>query len=455
VRQNPEILRAEKEIERTRGQVLEVRAQALPHVDLTGSYSQTDPNLLERSSGGNGASFQAMGPNGQTTNVNINNTQLNNSGGDKSWRIAIEARQLLYSGGQVRAALEIAKYTEDQSIYTMRETVDRIIAQTRNQFYLVLLNRQLIKVAEENIGLLADELKDQRNRFDAGTVPKFNVLRAEVALANAQPDLVRAKNAYLIAQLELAKTLGLAASRGPTAKPSFEVVGELRLSERNQNQAEAMATARELRPFLRAQRQSILIEEQQITVARAGYKPRLEATGGYEARNSRLSDDLGEVVNGWTFGVDGTWAVFDGFETKGKIQQAQARLAAAKITYEDSVRQVELEVQQALARLGEARELIVGQGKVVEQATEALRLARERLAAGAGTQLDVLDAQVELTKARTTQQQALYDYNTAAAEFDRATGTQTIYQEPGMPVRTVKSVKPVKVEPAPKKKGKK
>ena len=77
--------------------------------------------------------------------------------------------------------------------------------------------------------------------------------------------------------------------------------------------------------------------------------------------------------------------------------------------------------------LQEARELMLSQAKVVEQADEALRLARERLSAGAGTQLDVLNAQVQLTRARTTQQQALYDFNVALAEFDRATGAKTVY----------------------------
>ena len=451
VQQNPDILRAKKEIERTRGQVLEVRAQALPHVNLNSSYTQQDPDLIERQ-GSSGGSIQLKQADGTTTTLDLGRGNQS-TGGDKSWRIAIEATQVLYSGGQVNAALKIAKFTQDQSIYTMRDTVDRVISQTRNQFYLVLLNRKLITVAEESIHLLEDELKDQKNRFDAGTVPKFNVLRAEVALANAQPDLIRAKNNYLIAQLELGKILGLEASRSASAKPSFEVAGDLFMSERKMSQAQALTIARERRAFLKAQRQNILAEEQQITVARAGYKPRLNANAGYEMHNSDLTDNLSQEVNGWTFGVTGSWAVFDGFETKGKIEQAVARLGSARILYEDSVRQVELEVQKAFASLGEARELITSQVKVVEQATEALRLARERLAAGAGTQLDVLDAQVALTKARTTQQQALYDYNVAVSEFDRSTGSDTVYEDaprPKAPLHTVKAEPAGKAKPKAK-----
>jgi outer membrane protein len=436
LRQNPDILRAIQEIERTRGQVLEVRAQALPRVDLTTRYFQQDKDLLERRSGDGGGSSIDLSDlgvetggtgGGGTIDFGSDGSSSGNFGGDKTWRIAIEARQVLYSGGQVGAAIKIAKYTEDQSIFLFRDAVDRVIAQTRSQFYLVLLNRELITVAEQNLQLLNDELKDQTNRFDAGTVPRFNVLRAEVAVANAKPELIRTRNNYLVSQLELAKTLGLEASRSATGKPSFEVSGTLRMTDRKISQQQALAMARERRAFLKAQKQNILNEEQQIVVARAGYKPRIDANTGYEMRNSRLTDNLSKEANGWFFGFDGSWAIFDGFETKGKVQQAHARLASAKILYEDSVRQVELEVQRAFARVNEARELSASQGKVVEQAEEALRLARERLAAGAGTQLDVLDAQFALTSARTTRQRALYDYNVAIAEFDRATGTDTVY----------------------------
>jgi outer membrane protein TolC len=99
------------------------------------------------------------------------------------------------------------------------------------------------------------------------------------------------------------------------------------------------------------------------------------------------------------------------------------------VNYDDSVQQVELEVQTAFANLQTQRETIRSQQKNVEQALEALRLANERLAAGAGTQLEVLDARVALTSARTTELQARGDYNIALAEFDRATATDTRYHE--------------------------
>jgi hypothetical protein len=93
------------------------------------------------------------------------------------------------------------------------------------------------------------------------------------------------------------------------------------------------------------------------------------------------------------------------------------------------VRQVELEIQQAASNLLQNRELIQATEKNQETAEEAVRLAKARLDAGAGTQLDVLNAQVQLTTAQSTYLQALFGYISSLAEFDRATGAQSTYSE--------------------------
>lgn len=446
LQQNPDILNAKEEIERTRGLVIEVRAQALPNLTATGVYSQQDKRLLSDFGGSTtptstaqaaASATPAVADTGGSTSTNtsqLSQTQQQSGFGafsrqDKSWQITIEARQLLYAGGQVRAALRIARFTQDSSYWSLRNTIDTVIATTRRQFYDVLLNRALIGVQQESVALLQKQLGDQRNRFDAGTVPRFNVLQAEVALANVQPNLIAARNNYLIAQLSLAKTLGLGASETSPGAPPINAAGSLTVEPRTLDVGAALADAHERRPFLKVQRLQILTEVEDIKVQLAGYKPRIEANGGYEFRNSRASDDLSEVVNGWFFGATGSWDIFDGGATFGRVKQARAKLAKAKVTYDDSLHQVDLEVQQAIANVHQAQQTMESQSKNVESANEAVRLASERLSAGAGTQLDVLNAQVELTRARSTQLQARRDYNAALAELDRVTATSTRYEE--------------------------
>jgi outer membrane protein TolC len=282
-------------------------------------------------------------------------------------------------------------------------------------------------VAQESVELATQQLKDAQNRFSAGTVPRFTVLRAEVELASVKPQLIRSKNEHLIAQLQLAKTLAL--DPGVKGKPTFHCVGQLEISDRPLDIEESLTLGRARRPSLKALREQMLADKEGIKVALAGFKPELNMNAGVRLQNKIGTNHLDKTMDGYFLGVTGIWRIFDSFETVGQVAQAKARLRSDTLAYEDAVRQVELEVQRAYADLRQFRETIESQQKNVQQALEALRLAQERLSAGAGTQLEVLDARVALTRARTTELQARGDYVRSLAEFDRATATQTVYAE--------------------------
>jgi outer membrane protein TolC len=456
LRQNPTVLKALWSIEQTRGEIIEVRAEALPHLTVTSSYYAQSKSLANAATGAGASNSSASSsPNvgsqiqqqlagipglspsiakqvAQTVQSNIaqavaaansNSPTLN----DQSWNVQVQGSQVIYAGGQVAAAINIAKFAEASAYFSLRDTIDQIIDTTRQQFYTVLLNRALIKVQEESVKLLQDQLKDQQNRFEAGTVPRFNVLQAEVALANQQPQLISARNAYVISEYQLARTLDI--DPGKAGQTTYNAVGQLEVFERPLGLRNAIQMGIEHRPFLKVQRLLILSTKEQVKVALAGYKPQINAVGGFQERNVPTSDRLDDVVNGWFFGVYGTWNIFDGLQTYGAVKAARAQLESARVNYDDAVHQVAQEVEQAYANVQTARETIRSQQKVVEEALEALRLATERLAAGAGVQLDVLNAQVALTQARTTDYQALANYNTALAEFDRVTATSTTYAE--------------------------
>lgn len=412
LRDNPEILTAIQEIRRIHGVYVEVRSEALPQLSVVGSYDIQDETLA---GGGRGGSGEFAGMFGSPNN--------------ESWRIAFEASQLVYSGGAVAAAVRIADIEQTSSLYQLRDTVDRIIERVRTQFYRVIVLRSLIEVQKEALDLLLESLDDQKDRFEAGTVPKFNVLRAEVEVANQRPLVIRAENDYRIALLELSRTLGVDYEKYRGDENRFEVEGTLAFGPIPMSLSEAVAIGIERRAFLKIQRQRILAESEQIKVAFAGYKPTLRLVGGYEFRSDTLSNDLSDSIDGWFFGVRGQWNIFDGLETSGRVEQARARLESALINYDDAERQVQVEVQSAYSRLIEALELIDSQKKNVEQATEALRLAQERFDVGAGTQLDLLDARVSLTRAQVTELEARFDFNAALAEFERVTGIDTIYDD--------------------------
>lgn len=427
LQRNPDILRAEKEIERTKGVVLEIGAQALPHVNPRADLQWTDPRLggASLSTGGTGI---GDGTGGGGTGVGTGGGGSSVSTTETSYDIRITGSQLVFNYGTFRS-IRGTFFQRDSAYFAFRNVLDQVIATVKTQFYQVILNRALITVQDEAVHLLESQLKDQQNRFEAGTVPRFNVLQAEVALSNQIPNLISARNAYRISQLTLAKTLGLDFDPLRGAGPPLEVVGELTYVPREVALTAAIELGKERRPFLKQARANVLNQIEQVHVALGGFLPNFTSTGGYEIFSSPVSTSFNDASKGWVFGLTGNWAVWDSGETYGRVKQQRALLSEAKITYNDDVRQVELEVQQAYSNLQQDRELIQSTEKTVEQAQEAERLAKARLDAGAGTQLDVLNAQVQLTTAQSTRLQALFGYNSALAEFDRVTGAQSVYTE--------------------------
>ncbi len=405
LQRNADIQRAKQEIERAKGVYLELRADALPRVDAGGTFVKTDGHLGRFTGDGGGPGV----------------------GVESRYNFSLRATQIVFAGGRVVSQIRSSEFQRDSAYFGFRDTIDTVVAQVRQQFYLVLLNRALIGVQEESVNLLRSQLEDQQNRFDAGTVPRFNVLQAQVALSNQYPELIRARNDYQIATLQLAKTIGLDFDPARGGGPPLEAVGELRSVPRNIPLSRAIELAKERRPLLKQQKANVLATNAQVGVARAGYFPEIRATGGSDFLSSPISTDINDVRSGYVVGANGTWAIWDWGQTYGRVKQARALREQAKITLDDANRQVELEVQQAYSNMIQSRELIRSQEQTVGQAQEALRLASARLSAGAGTQLEVLNARVEVTRALSISFQALYAYNNSVAEFDRATATEVRY----------------------------
>ncbi len=207
----------------------------------------------------------------------------------------------------------------------------------------------------------------------------------------------------------------------------LEAVGELAPAGNPIPVLQAIELAKVRRPLLKREKATVLSTNQQVNVARSAFLPQINAVASTDARSNAISENIRDARTGYTVGATGSWSIWDWGSNYGRLKQARAQLEQSKVTYDDAVRQVELEVQQAYSNLTQAEELIRSQQQNVGQAQEALRLAGARLGAGAGTQLEVLNARVEVTRAQSTTLQALYTYNAALAEYARVTGTEIFF----------------------------
>src|SRR5271166_4227694 len=286
LKQNPSILGQIQQLKVQRGLVFQAQANMLPHLAMASNYSQQS-NALSPSVSSATPNFDLLAvPNGQPLVVNSNGTTnaipvpvsgtrtsgAVSSSQNQSWQVTLTVSQLVYDGGATIASRRAARINEDQAYYTLRDTIDTVVQTVRTQFYQILLNKALVQVQEESVNLLQSQLEDQKSRYEAGTVPQFNVLQAEGTLENQIPQLIAARNNYFIAQVTLARTLGIPATRQYTTENPLPILGDLNYQPIKYDLGSALIAARANRPFLKAQRSAILANVENITVQASGYK---------------------------------------------------------------------------------------------------------------------------------------------------------------------------------------
>ena len=400
--QNATILKAGNDLEASQGVVVQTRAVALPRVQATGQYKDTDPHAIETISG---PGFSLTQPH-------------------QNWNSGVQIVQSIYEGGKMVAALKAATATKRQAVAQFQTVRDDTLLVVRLAYYNVLLAAQQITVHEASVNLLQKELEDQQRRYNAGTVPHFNVLRAEVAVANERPALIQARNNYRISKNNLSNLLGYNLPREIWEDVPLNLTDSLDAAPYQVDLPAAIQQALSRRTELVALRKTAELQRLNVVNARAGYKPTVQVFAGYNWFNAQFTEpvELDHDIHGWNAGAQLSWDIFDGMLSHGKVVQARAFYDKAKTDVVDTGRQIELEVRTEYSQFIEAREVLDSQQKVQEEADEALREASARADAGTGTQLDVLDAQTSLTQARTTEIQALHDYDTARARLERAIG---------------------------------
>jgi len=405
--QNPEIAIARKKVQAARGGFIEARSGYLPSLSSIGLYDkrqqQSETRLREE---------------------------------DYNARLQIE--QNLYTGGAVSSQVAISRLNIEKQNYELQEIASRVAMDVRIAFNELLLNRAKVRVRQDSVRVLDEELKSQEQGFSAGIVGKLNVQRAEVALANERPELFNAQTQLRNSYLRLGDLFG--ADAGPGARAaSFEVSGELQYQPNHADLNDCLARADANRAVIKARQKDIQIEDQQYILDRSTSRPHVRAFSGYEVYSER-DPDVGQEFNyGYLVGINATWNIFDGFATRGRMQATRARRGAAVQALAAARRAVASEVRSAFFDLEQADRVLQSETKNVQTADEALEIAKGNFAAGLGTQLDTLQAASDVTRTRTTRLSAIYLHNVALARLAHACSSSAEALDFGSKIKNAKN----------------
>jgi outer membrane protein TolC len=270
-----------------------------------------------------------------------------------------------------------------------------------------------VEISQAAVNDAARSLRDAELLERAGLGTRFEVLQAQVELANNNQALTDAISQQRIARRQIAQLLSLDQQVGISAADPIDVAGDWELSL-EQSIILALKNRAELEQQL-AQRN---ISEQQQRIALADNKPQVNLFAQYNI--SAQLDDSDGPTDGLTLGARLQWNFFDGGAAKARARQEEANVAIAESNFANQRDQIRLEVEQAFFQLKASQENIQTASFALEQAQESLRLARLRFGAGVGTQTDVINQQTALTRARINLLTAILDYNRALATLQRA-----------------------------------
>lgn len=395
VEHNPDIASAREGIRLQDGVRLEARSAFLPQVAVSAGYNGRSVDRVE--------GFGTFSPQ------------------DQSWTTDLGVSYSLFSGGVNTANLRAAKSSMSAAENRLRAAIDDVLLAATERYFDALLAKGRIGVQEQAIKVLDEQLADSNNRFKAGVGQQFDVLQAEVSLANARPPLVRARSSYKLAVDALRQIIGLDYPEGIDAADIQLSPEWPEISQRGTMTA-AIIKARANRPELAALADEIEAGQQRIVAARGSSLPKVSIESSYGAQSYQFRNDLTDGLTGWTAGLKVSIPIFTGGYTKARVQQAQAQLRQSEIAAEKRRLSVEGEVRQAWYGWEEAREILESSQLVVKQAEEALRLAKVSFQAGSKTQLEVLQSQLELTRSSLEEVEARHAYHTALARLKRAVG---------------------------------
>jgi outer membrane protein TolC len=406
---NPEILIARKKVLAAHGGFIEARSGFLPSLTSSGLYdkrqTQSETNLRQ-----------------------------------EDYNAILRLEQNLYTGGAVTSQVAIAHLNIDKANYDLQEIASRVTMDVRTAFNELLLNRAKVRVREDSVRVLDEELKNQQEQLSAGIVSKLNVQRAEVALANERPELFSAQTELKNSYLRLSELFGADARPGAQSPP-FEISGELQYRPNHADLNDCLARADTNRPVIKARQKDIEIEDRQYVLDRSAMRPHVRAFSGYEVYSER-DPEVGQEFNyGGVVGINATWNIFDGFATKGRMQATRARREAAVQALAAARRSVASEVRSAFFDLQQADRVLESETKNVQTADESLEMAKGNFAAGLGTQLDVLQAASDVTRTRTTRLSAIYLHNVALARLAHACASSAESLDFGSQITKAKSEK--------------
>jgi len=419
------------------------RAQFYPNLSLSASgrrdfgrnFSQSQGEILSQSS--SGANFEAR-------------SQIN-----------------LFNGFRDDATLDEAQARTQAAGNTLQRTRRDVVFQVLQRYIQLAQNRALVDVRRQQLELRQQQLEQTQAQIEVGEKAPSAVYQLQADVAAARQELMQAQRNADISKTELVRLLVL----DPFGSYSFKTSAlddelDTATAPAQYQLDQLLGRAYDQREDLHAQQASIAADEQNVRAARGGFWPRLDLSFNYgsnwnslsrraipgtgtpprqgritpadggepimidipgtgqppETRQTAFFDQL-DARRGGGLSVSLSYTLFDRFQTRYNVEQAQVQLENARFQKELLRQDIAVEARQALVEYRNARTSLEVATQRLEAARQAQEAAQERYRLGAATYVELADANTSLAQAQSDRVSARYDLLLQQQRLDYVTGT--------------------------------
>ena len=359
---------------------------------------------------------QRMAPNVFTSagNTMARNYQVFNA--DQTKDANFTAMYPLFSGGRDYYGYQAAARRAEAGQEMRRGTEVDVAMQARLDYIAALREAEYLRVTGDLVRGIVERLRVSREAFEAGRVPRYYLLRDEAEHANALQMEAMAQSRMEQALVALKTTLGVDLSSPIT------LADRLEYSQTSVSIEEGIRQASEAHPEIKAVIKQREAAQAEVRAAYGNYFPQVGLSYMYDGQWLKNRSESSTTANGYSVGVVVTLPLFDGFLRENALNTAKAKLERAEHAEGLVRQQIARDVNQAALMLRAAQKSVEASEKGLAQAEEEFRVVKERFESGRGIQLEILDSQVSVTRARFNSVSSLAEFNSALAMWLRATG---------------------------------
>ncbi|MFO7945315.1 MAG: TolC family protein [Armatimonadota bacterium] len=390
LQQNYSLKMATAAMEEAQAAIGEAGAAKRLQVDLEGNYTRMGPS----------STTEFPGPGGQTTEVQLSPDDTHSYG--------VSAYQSLYSSGRNDLQVALAELNLTSAEFDRMIARRQIILAVKQAYFGVLRARGFVDVSEQAVEAARQHWENAVARYEAGTVPRLDVIRAEVDVANAEQELIAAQTQVDNARASLKKILAVDVTR-PVKLAEMPDVELLTVDAQK-----AIDMSYDNREELKQARTRVKLAETSERLAKSQRGFDIGLAGNYDRQSA---SGLGGTDYSWAVSVVLSKPLSDGGLSAARERQARKQQEQAQLAMQQIRDEIATEVWQSYLDLQDAKSRLTSTQKTIESAQETLRLSEVRYNAGIATPVEVTDARVALTLARTNHVEAIYRYRTAEAKL--------------------------------------